>query len=634
MTSSIRIELENIQKSFGERKVLNGVSAHFESGKSNILTGKNGSGKTTLLNILSGNDNDFEGHLRFNQQEIDERNNLFYAEEKICYIPQDPIVFDDLTCLENILLPYSKKEKERAKKLLAFVGLEKNMNQKAFSLSLGEKQRLAIARALYGDKPVLLLDEITSALDTLNAKIVWNLVKEIAKDHLVLVVTHEKLPSILAEHANIYRLENGKITLVSSGKEEASLKEPLFSGDSVQKNPSFFERLRKNFKTLYRPFLLNTVITFFLCLFILLCGTISFSFNPENETEITFQNYLSSAPGFLLDNDQKEMELDQGSLFGLEDDHIWRIGSTEGVGHSLAGIFSPIHGYQNNSYISLVRGNYPKELGDVLISSLAFQVLQENGKKEEEIFQANTVLEGRTVIGVYQAKTFDHQEIYLKTDNALGYFSYSFMAETVLGYPSKETYGTFMALSTENNKNVLEKTDILSSLLVFATSSVDSSSFNFIPVNIDSQGNFPYRLLTAHESFSIFEWCFFGLALVFSLVFASGFYQGNKRLFLYLRLTGQKRKEQVRYTLLNQFLGTLTGLLLGLVFFFVVDSIIQAILSNIVLYSGATYIRLTWVPFFLTGSFVLFEMFIFLFMLLFFLSPRLLHHRMKDLKRK
>lgn len=188
---SIEISLVDFGVHFDSRPLLTDIRFEFHGPSLYVLTGKNGSGKSTLLSVLSGQNAHYTGTMLVNGRKIDARNREGYAIDDVSYLTQDSIVFDDLTIVDNVLLPYAKKDRKKAEEILKKLCLENVLDSQASSLSEGEKQRVAFARLLYDPKPIVLLDEITTALDKDNVAILLKAVAELAENHLVIFVTHE-----------------------------------------------------------------------------------------------------------------------------------------------------------------------------------------------------------------------------------------------------------------------------------------------------------------------------------------------------------------------------------------------------------------------------------------------------------
>ncbi len=196
------LKLHNIGKIYNSNDVLTigirNINLEFNLNEFVVIEGESGSGKSTLLNVIGANDTYEEGEMYFNGEEtshygISEWEK--YREENIATIFQDFNIIENLTVLENVELALlrfddSKKRKQIAKDLIDKVGLTKQINQKGSKLSGGEKQRCVIARALAKDSPIILADEPTGNLDVKSSKDISKLLKDVSKDKLVIVVTH------------------------------------------------------------------------------------------------------------------------------------------------------------------------------------------------------------------------------------------------------------------------------------------------------------------------------------------------------------------------------------------------------------------------------------------------------------
>lgn len=200
------IRLENITKYYYSQNAvavgLNKVNLEFSVGEFVAITGESGSGKSTLLNVLAGMIPYEEGELYvdgkatsyFDQKDFD-----IYRREYIGFIYQSYNLVDSYTALENVeaVLLIGEKEgeerrqqREKAMGYLDLVGLKEVANHKATNLSSGQKQRLGIARALAKETRIIIADEPTGNLDVENGKAIMELLSKLAKDRLVIVVTH------------------------------------------------------------------------------------------------------------------------------------------------------------------------------------------------------------------------------------------------------------------------------------------------------------------------------------------------------------------------------------------------------------------------------------------------------------
>lgn len=205
------LKLENIGKIYDSNDILTvgirGIDLAFDYNEFVTIEGESGSGKSTLLNVIGANDTYEEGELYFNGEptsHYSEADWEKYREKNIATIFQDFNIIENLTVLENVELALlrlddKKERRRRAKELIARVGLTEQMNRRGSKLSGGEKQRTVIARALAKDAPVILADEPTGNLDVKASKEVAALLKEVSRDKLVIVVTHN--PEFFKQYA-------------------------------------------------------------------------------------------------------------------------------------------------------------------------------------------------------------------------------------------------------------------------------------------------------------------------------------------------------------------------------------------------------------------------------------------------
>lgn len=197
------IELRGVSKYYqNEGNVTLGLrkaSLKLSIGEFVTITGESGSGKSTLLNVISGLDKYDEGEYFVNGEETSyfsvsdmER----FRKEYVGFVFQNYNIIDSYTVYENVIAALviqnydKKKRKNRALELIEAVGLTKQRNQKTSKLSGGQKQRVVIARALAKDSPIIVADEPTGNLDSDSGEMVMKLLKNISKDKLVIVVTH------------------------------------------------------------------------------------------------------------------------------------------------------------------------------------------------------------------------------------------------------------------------------------------------------------------------------------------------------------------------------------------------------------------------------------------------------------
>jgi len=203
-----------------EVQALRGLSMSVKEGEVIAIIGPSGSGKTTLLNIVGGLDQATAGLVAVGGKEVTALSPpqlIDYRRKTVGHIFQTLNLIPTLTAAENIELPMiamgaaKGKRSERVKTLLEVVGLTPRASHKPDELSGGEQQRVAIATALANDAPVILADEPTGELDTVNAKIVVDYLVKVSRElgKTVVMVTHD--PNVAREADRILRIEDGAI---------------------------------------------------------------------------------------------------------------------------------------------------------------------------------------------------------------------------------------------------------------------------------------------------------------------------------------------------------------------------------------------------------------------------------------
>lgn len=216
------ISITELSKSFGagrgNRKVIDNCSFMVERGKITALIGKSGSGKTTLLNIIGGLIQADSGYITVNQIHLDQLNEDQlddYRSENIGFIFQDFALISDFTVEENICMIGDLLNRRRCRKrlntLIDLLALNEVRLHYPEQLSGGEKQRTAIARALYSQPSLILADEPTGNLDRISSEEVFQLLKECVSlfEQTVLLVTHDLTLAKKADRVLV--LQDGKV---------------------------------------------------------------------------------------------------------------------------------------------------------------------------------------------------------------------------------------------------------------------------------------------------------------------------------------------------------------------------------------------------------------------------------------
>jgi len=204
------IKVSNIEKSFGDLKVLRGVSLEVEKGEIVSIVGASGAGKTTLLQIIGtllpadGGEVEINGTKLF---ALNEKRTAEFRNRHIGFVFQFHNLLPEFSALENVMMPAliggakRKEAKQRALELLSAVGLSERAEHKPAQLSGGEQQRVAIARALMNRPSVLLADEPTGNLDTHNRDEIQRLLFEVREKfgQTIVMVTHDERLAEMAD---------------------------------------------------------------------------------------------------------------------------------------------------------------------------------------------------------------------------------------------------------------------------------------------------------------------------------------------------------------------------------------------------------------------------------------------------
>jgi phospholipid/cholesterol/gamma-HCH transport system ATP-binding protein len=219
ITFDLMIEVKNVEKSFGDSKILKGVSTVFETGKTNLIIGQSGSGKTVLLKSLLGIHSPDAGTISFDGRVYAE----FSAEQKrelrteIGMVFQGSALFDSMTVEENVGFPLKMftnntkaKIQERVDFVLQRVNLINAHHKLPSEISGGMQKRVAIARAIVNNPKYLFCDEPNSGLDPNTSTIIDNLIQEITEEYNITTVinTHD-MNSVMEIGQNILFLKNG-----------------------------------------------------------------------------------------------------------------------------------------------------------------------------------------------------------------------------------------------------------------------------------------------------------------------------------------------------------------------------------------------------------------------------------------
>lgn len=247
MDKELLVSVCNLQKSFGERKILRGISFNIHRGDVVCVIGPSGSGKSTLIRCVNFLEHPTGGQIEYRGQNVmDAFKKLTLFRTKVGMVFQSFNLFNNMTVLENCMVGQVKvlgKNKNEAKatalKYLKHVGMDSYVNAKPHQLSGGQKQRVAIARALALEPEVLLMDEPTSALDPEMVGEVLRVIRDLAKEGLTMViVTHEMAFARDVSNRVIF-IDQGVIA-------EEGTPEQIFANPKNQRTRDFLSRFQNN----------------------------------------------------------------------------------------------------------------------------------------------------------------------------------------------------------------------------------------------------------------------------------------------------------------------------------------------------------------------------------------------------
>lgn len=215
------LELQNVQKSFGDAKVLNGISLTVNDGEIVSILGPSGSGKTTLLNLILGITGLTGGKLLYNGKDL---SNTPMEQRGFNIVFQDYALFPNLNARQNITYGLRNKPgistEAEVDDLIALLGLEEQLDKRIDRLSGGQKQRVALARTLVMKPKILLLDEPLSALDGVIKESIKARIKEIARKFglTTIIVTHDPEEALTLSD-RVLILDGGRISQYAAPSE-------------------------------------------------------------------------------------------------------------------------------------------------------------------------------------------------------------------------------------------------------------------------------------------------------------------------------------------------------------------------------------------------------------------------------
>ncbi len=239
MTENTLLQINNLYKSYGDKEVLKDISFSLSKGEVVVVVGPSGCGKSTFLRCINGLDKIDKGEVIFEDNNIVYSKEMHLTRQKIGMVFQSYDLFPHMTILNNILLaPIKAQGRDRkeatkqAEQLLDIVGLLDRKNDYPRQLSGGQKQRVAIVRALVMNPDVMLFDEVTAALDPEMVREVLQVILDLAKKGMTMVIVTHEMEFAKAVADRILFMDNGIVL-------EESLPEEFFANPKTERARKF-----------------------------------------------------------------------------------------------------------------------------------------------------------------------------------------------------------------------------------------------------------------------------------------------------------------------------------------------------------------------------------------------------------
>ena len=226
------LTVQNLTSYYSNIKILKDLTFSLRKGKVTCLLGRNGAGKTTTLKSIMGLVDKTEGLISFNDEKISEISPHHIPKKGIGYVPQGRRLFAELTVEENLeigLLTRRKGEVTKKNVLTMFPKLKERLDQISGTLSGGEQQMLALARALCIEPTLLLLDEPTEGLQPSMITLIRNSILELKKQGVSILLVEQRVDAILSIADEILVIENGSIIFSADAKEVQNDNKKLYS---------------------------------------------------------------------------------------------------------------------------------------------------------------------------------------------------------------------------------------------------------------------------------------------------------------------------------------------------------------------------------------------------------------------
>ena len=218
------LELKDLDVFYGPIQALKKVSKHINEGETVSLIGANGAGKSTLLMSIFGQPRAASGHIVYRGTDITRKSSHYIASNGIAQSPEGRRVFPDMTVEENLMMgtiPIGDKhaDEDMQRMYELFPRLKERRNQRAMTMSGGEQQMLAIARALMSRPKLLLLDEPSLGLAPIVVKQIFSTLRELAKSGMTIFLVEQNANHALKLSDRAYVMVNGQIRMTGTGQE-------------------------------------------------------------------------------------------------------------------------------------------------------------------------------------------------------------------------------------------------------------------------------------------------------------------------------------------------------------------------------------------------------------------------------
>lgn len=373
-------KLENVTKYYYSSTsvtcALRKINLELYKGEFVAITGESGSGKTTLLNIISGFDTYEEGEITFNGKQtsyFDDEDWENYRKNEISFIFQNYNLIDSYTVLENVVVTYIingysyKEAKEKAIEKLELVGLSKDLHKKTSKLSGGQKQRLAIARALAKETDIIVADEPTGNLDDDNGKLVLELLKNLSRDKLVIVVTHN-LSQIEPFITRKIRLHDGEV-----------ISDEKINNIKQNNDLSVLKNEEKEYKTILNFSFLNIkaqpIKSILLFLLTLLCSFASFIFLGNFKANLDDNKTKDLSAEIFTNFDETRLLVRRNDEKEISEDDFSKLANENIISFEKYDYITDVNYYRPTDYKYIIEGEIENPKQETTFIDQSFYVL-------------------------------------------------------------------------------------------------------------------------------------------------------------------------------------------------------------------------------------------------------------------